>query len=489
MTEEIIARLSRINGLKVKSRTSVLQYKNQVKTAKQIAQELSVNNILEGSVRKQGDKLVITAQLINGETDEHIWSETYPRELKDIFEVQSDIAQQIANKFHINLSDATKKRLKKAPTLNTEAYDLYLKAGSYSFMEHGLGGKKLNTQKAIMLLKQAIQLDQEFADAFALLSENYSYYSIDAENPKRFLDSATMFGIKATSIAPDRERGYMAQAAVKQKQGLYDEALKWLIKAHEISPFSSVHSIGYIYLLKNDYGSAYQWAKNAKEYDPVETANYLPTEGNIYLYLGLLDSMKNSIYNARRIKAESHEIDEVAKDYYWFTGNEEEYIRLVKKTVTQDEKEFAFRLGVFYFFQRNWKLADSLYRVSSRHDDIDAGLIKIQLGEKELGRKYLEKAIKGRIHFLGFDDSWHLYDISRCYAALQDSRYIEYFTMAFQKGWHRYSWFENDPFFDFVRETPEFKKIRQKIYKRNEGFKADLFAAIRRHSNNNYSSL
>ena len=176
ITEEITSRLAKIGGLKVKSRTSVLQYKNQTKTAKQIAQELGVNNILEGSVRKQGSKVVITAQLINGETDEHIWSETYDRELKDIFEVQSDIAQQIAKKFQIILTDATKKRVETAPTLNIEAYDLYLKASSLSFLDEGAGGKQPNTQKAIHLLKQVIQLDPGFADAFALLSINYGYY-------------------------------------------------------------------------------------------------------------------------------------------------------------------------------------------------------------------------------------------------------------------------------------------------------------------------
>jgi len=121
MTEEIISRLSGISGLKVKSRTSVLQYKNQTKTAKQIAQELGVNNIIGGSVRKQENKVLITAQLINGVTEENIWSETYPREMKDVFEVQSDIAQQIVRKFQLNLSKADKKRLETAPTLNTEA--------------------------------------------------------------------------------------------------------------------------------------------------------------------------------------------------------------------------------------------------------------------------------------------------------------------------------------------------------------------------------
>ena len=95
--------------------------------------------------------------------------------------------------------------------------------------------------------------------------------------------------------------------------------------------------------------------------------------------------------------------------------------------------------------------------------------------------KYLKMAINRRLHFLGFDDNDHNFDISRCYAALQDNRYIHYFNKAVEKGWHDYAFFEQDPFFDFVRETPEFKKLRQKIYERNERFKDDLYKSIKRY--------
>ncbi len=483
MTEEIISRLSGISGLKVKSRTSVIQYKKQTKNLKQIASELGINNILEGSVRQQGNMVRITAQLINAQTDEHIWSENYDRELKDIFAVQSDIAQQIAKKFKINLSNETKRKLVTPPTLNMQAYDKYLKASSLSFINHGLGGKQLSTQKAIFLLKQAIQLDPDFADAFALLSQNYSYYSLVADDPQRWLDSGLILARKAIELNPERERGYIAIARVKRSQGHFDEALKWLLKAHEIVPFSTAGSIAHTYLRKNDYASTFEWIMKAKEYDPAETANYLNTESSLYFNLGLLDSMKNSLYNAKRIKSESQEIDEAAMTYFWFTGNEEEYIRLIKKMVTEDDKELTYRLGLFYFFQRDWQVADSFSRLSSKPDDMDAGLIKIQLGNRELGKKFLDEAIKRRLHFVGFNDSWHNYDISRCYAALQDRRYIEYLNKAIQRGWHVYTWFENDPFFDLVRETPEFKKLRQKTYERNERYKADLYAAIKRYAN------
>jgi len=482
ITEEITARLSKIGGLKVKSRTSVLQYKNQKKTAKLIAEELGVNNILEGSVRKQGNKVLITAQLINGETDEHIWSETYNRELKDIFEVQSDIAQQIAKKFQTNLSEATQKKLVTPPTLNTEAYDLYLKASTLSFLETpGSGGEQPNRQKAITLLKQAIKLDPSFSDAYALLSKNYVSYSTDAPYPKHWLDSAILLAGKAIDLNPDRERGYVALANVKYWEGQYDESLKLLLKAHEITPFSTVGNIVNNYIARNEYGKAFEWVMRGMEYDPAEPA-YYSSEAWVYYSLGLLDSMKNCIDRARRINSESSAIDGAALNYYWFTGNYEEYLSLCKKLFALDEKEYANNIGMFYLFQRNWKKADSCYAISSQPHELDAGLVKIQLGKKEQGRLFLEKAIQTRIRFLGFNTVWHNHDISRAYAALQDKRYIDYFNKALERGWHFYAWIELDPFFDLVRETPEFKKLGQKVYVRNEGFKADLYKSIKRYN-------
>ncbi len=120
-----------------------------------------------------------------------------------------------------------------------EAYDKYLKASSLSFLDEGAGGKQPNTQKAIHLLKQVIQLDPGFADAFALLSINYGHYSADAVNPRQWLDSAMILAGKAIEINPELEQGYRAMAFVKQQLGHFDESLKWLMKAHEISPYST----------------------------------------------------------------------------------------------------------------------------------------------------------------------------------------------------------------------------------------------------------
>ncbi len=111
---------------------------------------------------------------------------------------------------------------------------------------------------------------------------------------------------------------------------------------------------------------------------------------------------------------------------------------------------------------------------------MDAGLAKIQSNKKEEGSAILKKTIDTRMSFLGFADEWQHFDICRCYAALQDNRYAYHFNKAIEKGWHDFAFIEHDPFFDFVRNTPQLKKLWKVAYERNERFKADLFATIKR---------
>ncbi len=479
ITEEIISRLSMIEGLRVKSRASVLPYKKQNRNTKDISNELGISNILLGSFRKQGDKFRISVQLIDATNDENIWSINYNPEEKDVFEMQSDIAQQVAKKFQIKLSDANQKKLVTAPTLNPDAYDLYLKARSLFSLTDGVGG---NNIKSIGYLKQSVQLDPSFSAAYALLSENYVSLSSIALDPKRWLDSAAIFGRKSIDLNPESEAGYIAIAKTKLWEGHYDEALKWLFKAHDIKPFSINQIIQWVYLRKNEYGNAYEWVEKAIEFDPAEASNYT-SEADIFFKLGLLDSMKNSIDRARRMKKDIPGIDWSVRTYYLFSGNEEEYTILCKEAFALDEKALNYQKGIFYVIQRNWKKADSLYLISSRPDDMDAGLVNIRMGKKEQGSIILKNTIETRKKFLGFADEWHNFDISRCYAALQDSRYIHYFNKAVEKGWHDYTFFEHDPFFDDVRSTPEFKKIWENLQQQNEKYKTELYAAIKSYKN------
>ena len=162
MTEDILTQLAKIRDLKVISRSSVMRYKGTQKPIQTIAAELGVATVLEGSVRRAGNRVRIVGQLIDARTDEHLWAETYDRELKDVFAIQSEVAQRIAAALKATLSPAEKKRIEQSPTQNLAAYDLYLK-GRELYNRY----RKADNEAAIELFQKALELDPAFALGYA----------------------------------------------------------------------------------------------------------------------------------------------------------------------------------------------------------------------------------------------------------------------------------------------------------------------------------
>ena len=317
-------------------------------------------------------------------------------------------------------------------------------------------------------------MDSTFSDAYALLGFNYGSYSFDARNPGQWLDSAEILATTAIRLSPAREKGYIAMASIKTWKRRNNESLKWLLKANEILPFSTATSIAEYYLGINDYQHAFEWINRIKENDPEAIERYFSPLSAIYYNLGMIDSLAQLIATARKEGPQFAEIDQGEMAYYWLTGREQGYLAVVKKIYGHDEKEYLLRVAQYYLFQRKWRTADSLFKQTLKPDDMDAGLAAIQSGKKELGKKYLLQAIDRRSAFLGFDDAWHLYDISRCYAAMGDMHYINYLIKAAEHGWHSYAFFQADPFFDSVRNTLRFKQLSKVIDDRNQQYKADL---------------
>ncbi len=178
MTDEILTELAQIRGLRVLSRTSTIQYKDTKKTMKEIGEELGVSALVEGSVRKVGNQLRVIVQLINAKTDNHIWAKTYDREVKDVFAIQSEIAQQIASELDNKLTEEEKERIEQKPTANLQAYDYYLRGKSYATnFWTGMGFQ--NVPLAEHMFKSALKLDPQFAHPYAYLIVMYAdvYYN------------------------------------------------------------------------------------------------------------------------------------------------------------------------------------------------------------------------------------------------------------------------------------------------------------------------
>src|SRR5438552_12649925 len=166
--DEILTDLAKVADLKVISRTSVMQYKNAVKrNLREIGQQLGVAHVLEGSVQRTGNRVRVTAQLIDAGTDTHLWAERYDRDLADVFAIQSEIAKAIADHLQAKISPSEKAAIEKPPTTDLQAYDAYLRGLAYTLKT---GNTPANTLGAQKYLREAVRLDPKFALAWALLS-------------------------------------------------------------------------------------------------------------------------------------------------------------------------------------------------------------------------------------------------------------------------------------------------------------------------------
>jgi len=209
MQDDILTNLSKIGDLKVISRMSVMSYRGDaVRNAREIGKALGVATLLEGSVRRAGNRVRVSVQLINANNDEHIWAEDYDRDLTDVFAIQTDLAQKIASALQAKLSPNEKARLDQRPTQNTDAYLLFVQAHDYATQREFLF--RDTSLKAEQLFEQAIKLDPNFAGAFAGLSlvESRIYHSFDPTPGRR--EKARRNADEALRLQPDLPEGHLA---------------------------------------------------------------------------------------------------------------------------------------------------------------------------------------------------------------------------------------------------------------------------------------
>jgi TolB-like protein/lipoprotein NlpI len=304
MTEEIISTVSGISDLDVISRTSVMRYKKTEKAMKEIGMELEVGSVLEGSFRKAGNRIRVTAQLIDVATDRHLWAQNYDRNLDDAFEVQSDIAKQVAQALRVRILSSEKERMEKKPTESTAAYTLYLRGRSLwnkrgleelkKAMEYfelavhedprfalGYVGQadcavlvrgtwdidpEENLAKAKAMVGKALQLDPALAEAHTTLGFVYrvEYNLRRAEEEFR----------KAIELKPSYATAHLWYFRVLLQELRWNEALKEIEKAVELDPLSGViiANLGLYYEARRDWQRAAEKYRIAVEMG-VETAH------------------------------------------------------------------------------------------------------------------------------------------------------------------------------------------------------------------------
>src|SRR5258708_3750549 len=270
ITEALIGRLSTIQGLQVISRTSSMQFKGTRSSVPEIARKLNVRAVVEGSVIRSGDRIRITAQLIQGETDVHLWAGTFDRELRDVLELQSEVAQSIARQIEVTVTGQERRRLVAARAVSPEVYESYLK-GRFALNKNGPVGLK----EAIAHFEDAIHWEPTFAPAFAGLGIAYSDLGtvFIGASPLETRPKVLAAAKKALELDPELVEAHVVLASALQKEWRWAEAETEYKQAIELSPSDASARNGFSEWLvcqgQTEEALALASARRARELDPL----------------------------------------------------------------------------------------------------------------------------------------------------------------------------------------------------------------------------
>jgi adenylate cyclase len=428
MTEELISTISGISQLSVISRTSVMGYKGTGKKMTEIGRELRVGTILEGSVRKADNTVRITAQLIDVDSDKHLWARSYDRELRGVFAIQSDIASKIAEALRVNLSPGQRPAGKQTESI--EAYTLYLK-GRFHWNKRDKEG----VLESLKLFQEAIRIDPDYAKAYAGLADAYA---IAANND--FMDAADGLArskeaaMKALELDDTLAEAHASLGLNLYNELRYEEAQRKLRRAIELNP---------------SYASAHQWVSMCLR------------------DIGRAEEATKEIEKAHELDPLSPIITFNVGAARFYAGRLDEAIALADKLI-EDEPNFAATyMGRATCFlrkgmkERAYADLDAWHRIFRDEDGykINLAVFDLWFGEREKASSMIEELILN----VGKPHIWAS-DIATCYAILGNrDGFFNWIDKAIAKKRVSPMDLRDSPMFDKVRGDPRFPEIFKKL--------------------------
>jgi len=428
--EEILTRLAKIADLKVISRTSTARYKSSPDNLRQIAKQLGVANILEGTVQKAADRVRVNVQLIKAETDAHLWAETYDRKLTDIFGVESDIAKTIADTLQAKLTGSEKNAIAAQPTENTEAHEFYLK-GRY-FWNKRTGP---DLRKAIDYFKQAIDKDPKYGLAYAGLADSYTLLSAyGAGSPQESFPSAKTAAQKALELDDT-----LAEAHTSLGQ---------ILLFYDLDLVGSSKEFERAIALNPNYATAHHWYGVGPP-----------------LAVGEFDRAIAELRRAQQLDPLSLIINADLGVAFTTARRYDEAITQLRKTIEMDPRFYYahWNLGVALELKGELREALAEYKKAAELDDdpIVLGLIAhayAKLGERDQALKLLAELQQVAAHrYVPFST------FAGVYMALgEKDKAIDYLERAYRD--RALSNIKVDPMLDPLRGDPRFEALVAKIF-------------------------
>jgi non-specific serine/threonine protein kinase len=333
MTEDIITELTNIKNLKVFPRPALLPYRDKPVTAPQVGRELNAAYVLSGSLRRSGNRLRITAQLVESRSGHSLWAQRFDREMDDVFEVQDEIARSIAHAFRINLSPQEEQKIASKPTQNSVAYDYYLRGRSYARRE--------SLEFALQMYEQAIKLDANFALAHAGVAYICGIiHEIREHNPK-WVERGEAACEKALKLDANLAEATVARARIVYSQRKHEEAIALAKRAISLKPDceGAYNVLGRAYFASGKFKEAVDLAEKAVEANGDDYNVFIPIV-NALERLGRTAELKR--YREMEMRSLEHQLELVPEDVrarsllaadYATTGNTDDAIRHLEMTV------------------------------------------------------------------------------------------------------------------------------------------------------------
>jgi TolB-like protein len=480
VTEDILTQLSKIRDLKVVSRTSVMKYKNTDKSIREIAKELGVENILEGSVRRSGDRIRIVSQLIDARNDQHLWAETYDKDLTDIFKIQSEVAQNIAMALRIRLSPEEKDRIEKKSTDNIEAYTYYLKGREYYKLF-----KEDANETAIDFFKKAIDLDPVFAAAYSNLAMAYAQKFRIFGAGSQWSDSSRIISEKAIEIDPDIAEPYIALGMNYLYNGKLHLALEQAYKAVNLNPNSSAAGdVGQLNYLLGNYPEAIPWLERAIKVDPTNWTWYRNL-GLVKMRLFKFDEAEGFFCKVRDLMPEHTLIFPNFTELYIITNQFEKADSMlhIQLLLHPNNSRILFCIGQLRLFEGNFSEAMTFIKRAVEISSLEFGpaaeyaFLLNKAGQKEEAQKILNHIItinKKEIE-QGMENYNYPYELVRTFSIMNiKESALYYLNIAIKNGWRAYPFTLSDPLLENIKSTPEFTQIMESLKKEIDRMAAKL---------------
>ena len=417
ISEEILNALVKVEDLKVTARTSSFVFKGENTDIREIGKILNVENILEGSVRKAGNKVRITAQLISAIDGYHLWSDTFDRDLEDIFAVQDEISKIITAQLRIKLSlDSHKQTLVEQPTDNIEAYNLYLK-GRYYWNKWS----PENVKNAIAHFHEAINLEPTYVAAYAGLAGCYIFLAVSGlSNPNEAYPKAVKYADKALALDENNPDSLQAIAMVNflfSKNR--DKAVEIFDKVLELNPkhADAHHFYSMCLCLIGDLDKALAEIKAALQIDPLSLVTIVHL-ADVYLYMGRYDEAMVEIDRVLEMDSSFRMATEKKAWIHYYKGEIELALATFEKYQSQTGSELKGLAGLGFMYAKTGhpeKAEELLLRINKREKleegvvlEMDRAVIYMGLENMDKVFYHIEKALKKNVggFYVSSDPLW-----------------------------------------------------------------------------------